>query len=308
MDVQYTYFFAMGIEGIGDVLADIGDGTDGDDDTVSVRCAVVVEEVVASSCDFGNLVHVVLDDIRQGVVEGVRRFAVLEVDIRIFCGAADDRMVRVQGAGTEFCECLPVDEGSQFIVVKDFYLLDFMARTEAIEEVDEGDPAFDGSQVGNAGEVHDFLDVRFSQHGAARSPGAHDILVVAENGQGMVGQGTGGDMEYARQQFAGYLVHVRNHEEHPLGCGVGGGECPTLEGAVESTGSAAFSLHFYHMHRITEEVLLAMGSPFIHRFRHGGGRGNGVNRSYFCKGVGNIGGCCIAVHCFYFSHRINTPL
>ena len=264
--------------------------------------------MIAAAGDFRNLIHVILDNIRQGIVEGVCRFAVLEVDIRVFCSAADDRMVRIQGAGTEFCEGFLINQGSQFIVVKNFDFLDFMARAKSVEEVDEGNPALDGSEVGNAGEVHDFLDIRFCQHGTAGSPGAHDILVVTENGQGVVGKGAGGDVEYARQQFAGYFVHVRNHEKHPLGCRVGGGECPTLERTVESTGSAAFSLHFYHVHRITEKVFLAVGSPFIHRFRHGGGRGNGVNCSYFCKGVGNIGGSCIAVHCFYFSHRINTPL
>ena len=181
-----------------------------------------------------------------------------------------------------------------------------MAGTEAVEEVDERNPAFDGSQMGNAGQVHDFLGVGFCQHGAAGGTGAHDVLVVAENGEGMVGQCAGSDVEYARQQFACHFIHIWNHEEHPLGCGIGGGQGTALEGAVKSAGSAAFGLHFHNVNRVAENVLLSVGGPFIHRFRHGRGRGNRINGSYFSECVGNIRSSCISIHCFYFSHRINN--
>ena len=109
MDIEDAYLFAVGVQCISHVLADIGDGADGDDDAVRIRCAVVVEEVVASAGDFADFVHVVLDNVRQRIVEGVGCFAVLEVDIRVFCSAADDRMVRIEGAGTECSKGLLVD-------------------------------------------------------------------------------------------------------------------------------------------------------------------------------------------------------
>ena len=160
-----------------------------------------------------------------------------------------------------------------------------MACTEAVKEVDERHPSFDGSQMGNAGQVHDFLGIGFCQHGASGGTGTHDVLVIAENGEGMVGQCTGSDVEYARQQFPCYFIHVRNHEEHALGCGIGGGQSTALERAVKSAGSAAFGLHFHNVNRIAENVLLSVGGPFIYRFRHGGGRGNRVNSSYFSESV-----------------------
>lgn len=55
-----------------------------------------------------------------------------------------------------------------------------MAGTETIEEIDERNPSFNGSQMGNACQVHDFLGIGFCQHGAAGGPGAHHVLVVTE--------------------------------------------------------------------------------------------------------------------------------
>ena len=75
---------------------------------------------------------------------------------------------------------------------------------------------------------------------------------------------------------------------------------------MKCAGSAAFSLHFHDMYCVAENVLLAVGSPFVHRFRHRGGWGNRINSSYFSECVGNIRSSCIAIHCFYFSHRINN--
>ena len=109
MDVKNAYLFAVGVQCISHVLADIGDRADGDDDAVRIRCAVVVEEVVASAGDFADFVHVVLDNVRQRIVEGVGCFAVLEVDIRVFSRAADDRMIRVESPGTECSKGLLVD-------------------------------------------------------------------------------------------------------------------------------------------------------------------------------------------------------
>lgn len=104
-------------------------------------------------------------------------------------------MIRVQSSCSEISQCFLIDERSQFIIIQDFNLLDFMANTETIEEVDERNAAFDGSQMSDAGKIHDFLCVSFSQHSAAGSSCTHYILMIAKNGQSMVGQCTGSDME-----------------------------------------------------------------------------------------------------------------
>jgi hypothetical protein len=43
----------------------------------------------------------------------------------------------------------------------------------------------------------------------------HDVLMVAEDRQGVGGDGPGGDMQDAGQQFTGHLVHVGDHQQKP---------------------------------------------------------------------------------------------
>ncbi|CDB92844.1 uncharacterized protein BN610_01519 [Acidaminococcus intestini CAG:325] len=83
-------------------------------------------------------------------------------------------------------------------------------------------------------------------------------------------QGTGRYVEDAREHFAGNLIHVRDHEEQPLGSRVGCRQGAGLQGTVNSTGSTAFGLHFNNVDRLTEEVLFTVGRPFIDMFRHRG--------------------------------------
>ena len=303
MNIQDAHFFSMGIEGIGDVFADIGDRTDSDHYAVCIGGAIVIEKMIRPAGDGGNLVHVFLNDIRKGIVEGVGRFTMLEINIRVFSGAADDRMIRIKGAGPEFGEGFLVDEGSKLVIVQDFHFLNFMARTETVEEIDKRYAAFDGSKVCYTGKIHNFLDIGFCQHSAACSSGTHNVLMVAKNGKSMVGKRTGSDMENARKQFAGYFIHIWNHEEHALRCGISCGQGASLEGTVECAGSTAFGLHFYDPYSVSENVLLPMGRPFVHRFCHWGGWGDRVNGSDFSEGVGNIRSRCITIHCFYFCHR-----
>ena len=303
VDVQYAYLFAMCIKGVCDIFADIRDRADGNDDAVSIRSTIVVKEVIFSAGDSADLVHVALNDVRKCIVIGVCGFAVLEVDIRIFCCAADDRVIRVQSSCSEISQCFLIDERSQFIIIQDFNLLDFMACTETIEEVDERNAAFDGSQMSDAGKIHDFLCVSFSQHSAAGSSCTHDILMIAKNGQSMVGQCTGSDMENARKKFASYFIHVWKHEEHALRCCIGSSQRTALQRAVECAGCAAFGLHFNNMYGVAENVFLSVCGPFVYHFSHRRRRGNWINSSYFCEGVGNIRSSCIAIHCFYFSHK-----
>ena len=163
-----------------------------------------------------------------------------------------------------------VDDFSEVIVVEDFDFLDFMGGAEAVEEVDEGDAAFDGGEVGDGAEVHDFLDAAAGEEGAAGGPGAHDVLVVTEDVERVGGKGSGADVKYAGQEFAGDFVHVGDHEEESLGGGVGGGEGSGLKGSVEGSGGAAFGLHFDNSDGLAEDVLSALGGPVVNDFSHGG--------------------------------------
>ena len=77
------------------------------------------------------------------------------------------------------------------------------------------------------------------------------------------------DVEYAGEHFACDLIHIGDHQQQPLGGGIGGGQGAGLQGTVDCTGGTAFRLHLHNLHRLAEQILFAVGSPLVHMFRHG---------------------------------------
>ena len=108
-------------------------------------------------------------------------------------------MIRVQGALTEFKQCVLIDKLFQILIIDNFDFLNFMGRTEPIEEVHERHTAGNGSSVGNGRQIHDFLYTRFSKHSHTGAAGRHDIVVFSKNGQGVGSNRTGSYMEYTWQ-------------------------------------------------------------------------------------------------------------
>ena len=177
---------------------------------------------------------------------------------------------------------------------------DFMGCTEAVKEVEERHAAFKSCQMSDSSQVHDFLYAGFSEHGKTGLTAGHDVALVTEDRHGIGSQGTGCDVEDARQEFPGNLVHIRNHEQQPLGSRIGRGQSTGSQGAVYGTGSAAFSLHFLNLDNLAEHVLDALGCPFIHFFCHSRARRDRINSGYISKHIGHIGGSRVAVHGHHF--------
>ena len=187
MNVHDTHLFAFSQQSVGDILGNIGNRADGNDDTFCILCAIIVKQMIVTAGQAGNVIHISLHNVRNSQIEWVGCFAMLEIYIRIFSGSADNRMVRSHGMFSETGQCLFVDQRFQFIIIEDFYLLDFMTGTESIKEIDEWYTAFDGCQMGNSGQIHNFLRIGFSQHGTAGSTGGHYVLMITENRKRMVG-------------------------------------------------------------------------------------------------------------------------
>ena len=183
-----------------------------------------------------------------------------------------------------------------------------MRGAEAVEEVDEGDTALDGGQVGHRSQVHNLLHVALSQHGKAGLAAGHDVGVVAEDVQGLGGHGTGGDMEHAGQQLAGDLVHIGDHQQQALGCGVGGGQRTGGQGAVDRAGGTRLGLHLDDLDSGAENVLLTSGGPLVDQVCHGRGRGDGIDRRDLCERVCHMGRGRIAVHDGKFLFHRDTHL
>ncbi len=184
----------------------------------------------------------------------------------------------------------------EVLVIPHGDLLDLVRGAEALEEVDERRLAGEGREVGDGREVHDLLDVALGEHGEAGLTAGHDVGVIAEDVERVGGDGTGRDVEDARQALARDLVHVRDHEQKTLRGRVGGGEGACAQGAVHRAGGARLGLHLDHVHGRAEDVLLALGRPLVDMVGHGAGRRDRVDTRHLRVRVAHVRGGLVAVH------------
>ncbi|MCD8141290.1 MAG: hypothetical protein LUE17_16270 [Planctomycetaceae bacterium] len=272
------------------------DRSHGDDDALGLGRAVVVEKVVVAAGEAVDVVHIGLNDAGQGGEEGVGGFPLLEENVRVLGGAAGDGMLGVERPGPERRHRVPIHRRPQRLVVEGVYLLDFVAGAEAVEEMQEGQPAPDGGEVGHGAHIHRFLRTARGQQGKAGLAAGHDVRVIAEDGKGVDRHGAGRDMEDAGQQFSGYLVHVGYHQEQALAGRVGCGEGARPERAVDGACRAAFRLHFRQAHGLAEHVLAPGGAPFVHQFRHRRRRRDRKDARDFGKEIRYVRRGRVAVH------------
>ena len=220
------------------------------------------------------------------------------------------RMFRIQGAGAELFDLVPGNESLNLFVVvfgvDGVDLLDFVAGAETVEEVEERHGALQGRQMGNQGHVVRFLDRVAGQHGETGLAAGHNVAVITENVQRVIGQGAGADMEDRGRQFAGDLIHVGDHQQQALGRGEGGGQSAGGQGAVHSAGGAGFGLHFRNANSLAEQVLPVMGGPFVRDFRHGGRRGDGVDGCHIAERICNVADGGIAVNGQFDGHELTS--
>ena len=244
MYAKHANFFAFCIKFFYNGTNGVCAATHNDNHIFSVFCTVVVEQVIFATGNFGDFAHVFFYDFRKSIVVAVYCFTSLEVDVRVLSSTTDYRVVRVQAALTECRNCVFVQKFFQISVIHNFNFLDFVRGTEAVKEVQERNSAFDCGKVCNAGKVHNFLYTAFCQKSEASLASCHYVLVVTEDGKGAGCQSTCGNVENSRQKFASHFVHIGNHQKQALGCGVSSGQRTGLQGAMNSTCSASFRLHF----------------------------------------------------------------
>ena len=178
-----------------------------------------------------------------------------------------------------------------------------MRRAETIKEVDKRHAAFDGDEMGHSREVHDLLNAGLSEHSAARLACGHDILMVAENIQGVRGECTGRDVENARQQLAGYLIKIRDHQQESLRSGICRRQSASLQRTVNSTCGTGLRLQLDDFYLLAEKILGSLSSHFIYMLCHRRRRRNRVDCRDIRESIGDVGGSCVAVHGFHlFAH------
>ena len=258
--------------------------------------------------NLGQVSHGLLYQIRNCLIILVDSLTSLEVDIIVLCCTADAWMIRVQCLAAELVDCIPVQNLAQLLIRNQLDLLNLVGGTEAIKEVQEWNLALDGNQMSNSSQIHNLLYGGFSQHGHTSLAGSHNILMIAEDVQGAGSQSTGADMEYARQELARDLVHIWNHQQHALGCCVGGGQGTSLQGTVYSTGCTGLGLHLDDIYLLAKEIQLALGSHLVNVLGHWRRWGNRIDCGYIRKCVGHIGSGSVTIHCFHlFAHGFTPP-
>ena len=307
-DLDDTDLLTVGVHVVDDFFCHVADGAHGDDDAVCIGRAIVVEQLIVGAELFVDLAHILLNDCGQLIVELVAGFTMLEEDIAVFVRAAHCRMLGVQRVLAERRNSVHVAHFLEVRIIPHSDLLDLVGGTEAIEEVQERNLAFDCSQMGNGRKVHDFLRVGLAHHGEAGLAASHNVGVITEDVQSVRRDGTCRNVEHAGQLLSGDLVHVGDHQKKTLGCGVGGGQSAGAEGAVNCTGCTGFGLHFDDLDGGAEDVLQTGCRPLVDKVCHGGRRGDGVNARDFSKRIGYMSRSIVAVHGFKFTSQFNYLL
>ena len=277
-------------------MGGVGARTHHDDHALGIGCAGVVEQVIGTAYDLGKLGHDRLDFIRAGVVIRIAGFARLKEDVGVLRAAPQHRMIRRKRALAVLEDTIHIDEGAHVVFGEHFDFVDFMRSAEAVKKMQEGDAGFERGGMGDERQVHRLL------HGVRREqsePGGsavHHVGVVAENRESVGGDRARADMKYRCRQFAGDLVHVRDHQQQALGRGEGRGQGSGLERAVNRSGGAAFALHFNHMGDGAPDVGHIFRHPLIGPFAHVGRRCDGINGDDLVEAVGDTGDGFVAVH------------
>ena len=288
MYLQEAHLLALGVQVIDDLLGAAAHRAHSHDNALGVRCAVVVEEVVLTAGQLADLGHIVFYDIGQLGVGRVVGLAELEVDVRVIHQRTHPGVLRVQGVGAEGGQRVVVHQLGVLVVGQHVDLLDLVAGTEAVEEVQERDAGLDGTKMCHSGQICRLLDAAAGQHGKARLPAVHHVGVVAENGERMGAHGTGRHVQHAGQTLAGDAVQGGDHQHQTLRGGEAGGQSTGLQRTVTGAAGAGLGLHLHQTHRLAEDVFPAVGRPRIGVLRHGAGRGDGVDGCDLGEGVCHI--------------------
>jgi len=137
-DLDETPLLALLLnEGVESLLSGGDTSTHHDDDALRLGVTVVLEDVVLTAEDLLNLSHVLLDDLRELVVEVVMVLLILEEDIRALNSTNEVGVERVKSTVTETLDSLTIDHLSDSVVLRELDLADLVRSAETIEEVHE---------------------------------------------------------------------------------------------------------------------------------------------------------------------------
>ena len=193
--------------------------------------------------EFSKTLHQLGNNLGQGVVIPVASLAGLEEDIRVLGRSPQGGTIGSQGTGTEGGNIFGVDQCPEYFIIEGLALLHLMRGAEAVKEVEEGNAGFQRRRMGNEGHVLRLLHGGGAEQGKTCLPAGHDIGVVAEYGECMGCKCPGCHMHDKGEELPGHLVHVRNHEQKPLGGRKGGAHRTGQKHSMNGSRSSRLRLH-----------------------------------------------------------------
>ena len=102
-------------------------------------------------------------------------------------------------------------------------------------------------------------------------------------------------MEGEREEFAGDLVEVGNHQQEALRGGERRRQRTAEEAAMDGAGDTGLGLELGDAGHLSPEVFFAGGGPFVAGLGHRGGRGDRVDGDELVEPVGDGGDGLVGV-------------
>jgi hypothetical protein len=119
--------------------------------------------------------------------------------------------------------------------------------------------------------------------------------VIAENGEGVGGEGARRHVHHEGRELARDLVHVRDHQEKALGGCERGGQRTGLQSAVHGPRRPALRLHLRDFGDEAPDVALPVGRPLVGQLAHRGGGRDRVDGDHLAQPVSDGGRGFVAV-------------
>ena len=223
-DFDKADLLTVGVEIVDDFFGHVADRAHGDDDAVSVRCAVVVEQLIVGAQLFIDLVHVLFNNSGQSIIKLVAGFAVLEENIAVFVAAAHGGVLRIERAACGRPATASMSHMS-FRSSKSqtaIFCSSWLVRKPS-KKLRKGTLPLT-ERPGERQELRSMTSCTLPSHSMAKPVWrqAHDVGVVAEDVEGVGRNSTRRNVEDGGQLLSGNLVHVGNHEQQALRGGIGG--------------------------------------------------------------------------------------
>ena len=303
MNLYHTYLLALCHQIIHNFHRGFTDRSHGNDDTLCLRIPIIVKQLIVSSGEFVDGIHLFLHYFGKLIIRRVAGFSALEKGIRILQCGTDCRMLGVQCMIPEIVDPVPVDEFGKILVIQNIDLLNLMTGAETIKEMHERNGTLNGAQMCYCCKIHALLNTGGRQLCKAGLTAGHSVGLISKNRDGMGSDRACRYVHHSRELRSGDSVHGGDHEHQTLRSGIGGRQGSGLQSTVHGTARSGLTLHLHQLHRLSEQILFPVSCPVIHMVRHGAGRSDGIDGSHFCKCIACVCGGFISVHSLFYCHK-----